>query len=322
MTVTDITSVLVTGPSRGLGRALVAELAHRGVGALGLLGRPSDALRAAAEQARGAGVPHVVVLPLDLADLRSVRAVGPAVQAAVDAGHPPPDTVVLNAGIRTADRRQASAQGHERTFAVNVVAQHLLLKTLLPHVVAGGQAVLLGSGTHWGGRHSMYMVPRPRWQDPLLLAVPVPPDEPDGRSAGALAYATSKLAVVHLAHAWQRRARSGQRVNVYDPGLMPGTGLARDLRPHEQWVWRNVLPVLRVLPGVTSPDRSARHLAALVLRERHTDLRGGYVELGRARRSSPASYDEAREDRLWEVCEQLAAVPAGTAGPAQEGVAG
>ena len=307
MTVTDITSVLITGPTRGLGRSLVDELARRGTSALTLLGRPSDALQAVADQARRAGVPHVAVLPVDLADLRSVHAVGPALRAAVDAGHPPPDALVLNAGIRTSDRRQVSAQGHELTFAVNVLAQHLLLTVLLPQTAAGGQAVLLGSGTHWGGRHSMYLVPRPSWQDPLLLARGGSPDVPEERSAGARAYATSKLAVVHLAHVWQRRAQSGQRVNVYDPGLMPGTGLARDLRPHEQWVWRTLMPGLRVLPGVTSPDRSSRHLAGLVLGERHAALRGGYVELGRARRSSPASYDAAREDRLWEVCEELAA---------------
>jgi hypothetical protein len=86
---------------------------------------------------------------------------------------------------------------------------------------------------------------------------------------------------------------------------MPGTGLARDLAPWRQWAWRRIMPALRALPCVTTPAASARHLAALALGTVHADLRGGYVELGRVVSSSPASYDRAREERLWEVADSL-----------------
>ncbi len=92
--------------------------------------------------------------------------------------------------------------------------------------------------------------------------------------------------IVLLAHAWQRR-HGNLRVNVYDPGLMPGTGLARDMTPARRWIWSHVMPALRVLPGVTTPQASARHLAAFALGATHPDLRGGYVDLGRVTRSSP-----------------------------------
>jgi NAD(P)-dependent dehydrogenase (short-subunit alcohol dehydrogenase family) len=313
MTVSDITgpaSILLTGPTRGLGRALVDVLARTHPTPSLLLAGRDPAAVAAAVAAAG---PAAAALPLDLADLRSVRAAAEAVVEQVGAGHRPPLTaLVANAGVQIADRRHRSADGYELTFAVNVVAQHLLLRTLLPALAPGAHVVLLGSGTHWGGRRSMGLVAAPRWEDPADLARPGRGDDADQPVAGQRAYATSKLAVVLLAHAWQRRHGDRLRVNVYDPGLMPGTGLARDLAPWQQWVWHHLMPGMRILPGVTSAAVSARHLAALTLGHAHPTLRGGYVELGRVTRSSPASYDEVHENRLWKVLEELTAAPATT----------
>lgn len=88
--------------------------------------------------------------------------------------------------------------------------------------------------------------------------------------------------------------------------------MARELAPWQQWAWRRVLPAMRVLPGVTSPAASARHLAAFALGAVAPDLRGGCMALGREVRTSPASYDPERGERLWQVCQELAdaAVPA------------
>jgi NAD(P)-dependent dehydrogenase (short-subunit alcohol dehydrogenase family) len=313
MTASDITrpaSILVTGPTRGLGRALVGTLAQaRPAPHLLLAGRDPAAVAAAV----AAAGPTAAPLAIDLASLRAVRAAAAAVVEEVGAGRRPPLTaVVANAGVQHADRRHRTADGYESTFAVNVVAQHLLVRALLPALAPGAHVVLLGSGTHWGGRRSMGLVAPPRWEDPADLARPDRGDDADRPVAGERAYATSKLAVVLLAHAWQRRYGDRLRVNVYDPGLMPGTGLARNLAPWQQWAWRNIMPGMRVLPGVTSPAVSARHLAALTLGEAHPELRGGYVSIGRVTRSSPASYDEAREARLWQVLEEMTATPVTT----------
>jgi NAD(P)-dependent dehydrogenase (short-subunit alcohol dehydrogenase family) len=304
MTGNDITSVLVTGPTRGLGRALVDVLAARSPRPpLLLAGRTGTAELAAATGARA--------VDLHLDDLGAVARTAREVIGTVRSGVVAPlGAVVANAGLQLADRRQRSADGHELTFAVNVLAQHQLLRGLLPALAPGAHVVLLGSGTHYGDR-SMGLVAPPRWEDPRELARTDVGDDPGSPVAGQRAYATSKLAVVLLAHAWQRR-HPELRVNVYDPGLMPGTGLARAMSPARQWAWRRVLPALRVLPGVTTPQASARHLAALALGEAHPALRGGYVDIGRETRSSPASYHRAAEDRLWDVAEELCAAGAAT----------
>lgn len=304
----DHGTVLLTGGTGGLGRALLEPLARRRPAHLILLGRSPEPLAAAARLARDAGARRVTQIPVDLADLESVAGAGRAVTALVLAGAPPLGALLLNAGLQMAHRRHTSAQGLELTFAVNVVAQHLLLRTT--ETVASTQAhtVLTGSGTHYGDWHSYASVPPPAWQDPAVLAHPDTDRDPPVARAdakdGPRAYATSKLGVLYLAHAWQAHCR-GRRFNVFDPGLMPGTGLGRELSGPQLWAWHHLMPALTFLPGWSTPRRAARPLADLALGDTHPDLKGGYVELDRARASSPASYDPAREQRLWQVLHDL-----------------
>jgi len=50
----------------------------------------------------------------------------------------------------------------------------------------------------------------------------------------------------------------GVTVNAVDPGMMPGSGLARDYPPLRRFAWRYVLPALRFLPGVNSTRMPSR----------------------------------------------------------------
>lgn len=128
---------------------------------------------------------------------------------------------------------------------------------------------------------------------------------PAPREPGGTAYATSKLALVTLSHDWaERLGASGRRLNVYDPGLVAGTGLGRDMRPHEYWVWRRVMPALSLLPGATTRRRTARHLVRLALGDTHTSLHDGYVEIGRVTQAESVTFDPTRRRDLWEWCEE------------------
>lgn len=309
MAETDITPcVLLTGPTRGIGAALVDRLArHPARPRLVLAGRDPAALRAVAERARRHGS-TVRTVAVDLTDLTSAARAADEVCAAVADGSLPPLTAyVANAGLQVADRRHRSAEGHELTFAVNVLAQHVLLQRLRPALAPGARVVLLGSSTHRGRAASFGLTPDPVWRDPAAAATP--DDGPDGAggTAGGQAYADSKLALVTLSHAWARELEGSVRLAVYDPGLVPGTGLGRALPRHKRLVWRFVMPAMRVLPGASSPGRSARHLADLTTGESHRDLHGGYVTLGRLDPPAPQTHDRDRQDRLWEVLTGLSA---------------
>jgi NAD(P)-dependent dehydrogenase (short-subunit alcohol dehydrogenase family) len=144
---------------------------------------------------------------------------GPPVQP------PPPAALtglVANAGVRSVDRRQRTADGFELTFGVNVLATHALVESLLPVLAPQAHVVLLGSGTHHGDHRSLGLVAPPHWQDPHDLARP---DGPGGDArAGSSAHATSTLAALHQAHEWDRRHGCGPRrlrFSVYDPGWCP-----------------------------------------------------------------------------------------------------
>ncbi|MFC5379405.1 SDR family NAD(P)-dependent oxidoreductase [Aquipuribacter nitratireducens] len=311
---TDITSptVLVTGPTRGLGAALVDALAaHRSRPRLVLAGRDPATLGASAKRARatGAVVDEVVV---DLLDLDAVAAAAAGVVDAVTAGTLPAlDVVVANAGIQYQDRHHTGAQGHEATFTVNVLAQHALVRGLLPALAPAAHVVLLGSSSHRGRAATFGLLPSPAWRDPAELAAPDTTPAGATATAGGRAYADSKLALVTLAQRWARELPAPHRLSVYDPGLVPGTGLGRHMPAYKRWVWENLMPAMQVLPGAASARRSAGHLAGLALGDTHAGLHGAYVELGRVRATAPPTYDRARQDRLWQVCEELTrAVPA------------
>ena len=79
------------------------------------------------------------------------------------------------------------------------------------------------------------------------------------------------------------------------------------------------MPAMRVLPGVTSPRASARHLEELALGAAYPDLDDGYVTIGRPDRAAEETFDRARQARLWQV---LTAMSPGSAGDPEPGVRG
>jgi hypothetical protein len=81
---------------------------------------------------------------------------------------------------------------------------------------------------------------------------------------------------------------------------MPGTGLARDYRPFQKFLWNLVLPALRFIPGVNSTSRSGADLARLVLDPELEGVSGEYFVGRRSVPSSKESYDECNATELWE----------------------
>jgi NAD(P)-dependent dehydrogenase (short-subunit alcohol dehydrogenase family) len=133
------------------------------------------------------------------------------------------------------------------------------------------------------------------------------PEEPIG-TLGRRRYTTSKLCNVLFAYELDRRLRKSNSevtVNVFDPGLLPGSGLARDYTGPQRLAWRFLGPLLRVLPGVNSARTSGRNLAALATDERYADTSGQYFSGLRPTRSSAESFDRAKATDLWVTSERL-----------------
>ncbi len=124
-------TILITGATDGLGRALASELAGAGATLLvhGRDQRRGQETLAAISQATGNERLHW--LRADLASLDEVHALGERVLG----GFERLDALVNNAGIGTTvpggGQRMESRDGHELRFAVNYLAGYLLTRLLL-----------------------------------------------------------------------------------------------------------------------------------------------------------------------------------------------
>jgi NAD(P)-dependent dehydrogenase (short-subunit alcohol dehydrogenase family) len=127
-------TILITGATDGLGKALAADLAGRGATVL-VHGRDDRRGESTLEEIRAA-VPEARLewYRADFASLAEVASLADA----VGKDHPRLDVLVNNAGIGTnvpgGEARQESADGYELRFAVNYLAGYLLTARLLPAV--------------------------------------------------------------------------------------------------------------------------------------------------------------------------------------------
>jgi NAD(P)-dependent dehydrogenase (short-subunit alcohol dehydrogenase family) len=299
-------TVLLTGPTGGLGKAATLAIANRPAAQrpdLLLVGRAGKALTDVAEAARAAGA-TVQEIGCDLARLADVRDAGQRIKDLLEAGAVRPlRGIVANAGVSVVDTHNASADGYELTFAVNYLAHAQLIEDLLGSLVALARIVLLGSNTyHQNIFRRILRVAPADWRDPIELARPTAPDEPATVERGGIAYSNSKLAILYYGHELQRRAPSGISVAVFEPGFMPGTGLGR---AHGAGLQR-VGQALERIPGVSSAARSGPTLASIVLDDRWAHLRdGAFVVKDEEREVKPFATDAARESRLWDATAEL-----------------
>lgn len=292
-------TAIITGANAGLGlecaRALLAaDRAWRVVLAVRDRGRGQAAVAALGQPDR------CTVMELDLASLRSVRTF---IEEVRTADLPPLRAIVCNAGVQVVSGTEKTADGVEMTFGVNHLGHFALVQGLVAILARPARVVVVSSGTHDPAKFTG--MPSPNYTTADALAEPT--DLADG-AEGRRRYTTSKLCNVLFAYELDRRLGHGEQgvtVTAFDPGLMPGSGLARDYSAAGRWAWRHLLPALRVLPGVNSTRTSGRHLAALVHDPRFDGITGKYFSGRRQHRSSVDSYDRDKALDLWETSERL-----------------
>jgi light-dependent protochlorophyllide reductase len=295
-------TAIITGANAGLGLQCAQALLDtdpswhvvlavrdpaRGLAAMQQLGHPN----------------RCTVIELDLASLESVRAF---IQYVKNAALPPLHAIVCNAGVQVVSSIQHTVDGFEMTFGVNHLGHFALVQGLREQLTPPARIVVVSSGTHDPSKHTG--MPHPAYTSAAELARPRV--DGDDSAAGRRRYTTSKLCNVLFTYELDRRLDRGAHgitVNAFDPGLMPGSGLARDYPPLQRFAWRFFLPALRVLPAVRSTRTSGRHLAALVSDARFHGVSGRYFDGLKPTRSSPDSYNPAKASDLWQTSQRLTA---------------
>ena len=132
-----MTLAVVTGASRGIGRATVLALARRGL-SVAVLGRPSAEQDATVALAGEAGAPVARAFACDLAERAAIERAAQGVLAELGV----PGVLVHNAGVAPrVELVEMSPAVWDETLAVNLSAPFLLTRALLP----SGRVIFVGS---------------------------------------------------------------------------------------------------------------------------------------------------------------------------------
>jgi NAD(P)-dependent dehydrogenase (short-subunit alcohol dehydrogenase family) len=312
-------TVIITGGNSGLGYACARAIAMSGQNwCVVIAGRSQSKLSQAARQlAASAPAAQVEALPVDLASLESVRSAAGALAAR---GLPPLRAIVCNAGLQVISGTTFTEDGFETTFGVNHLEHFLLAHLLLKQLVAPARIVVVSSDTHDPAESTG--MPEPRYTSAAALAWPAKDADPakpaeDLSLVGRRRYTTSKLCNIYFTYELARQleqhglstAENPVTVNAFNPGLMPGTGLARDYHPVMRLAWNHILPVIRPIARAFMPMNSARDsgqaLARLVLDPALEKVSGKYYSGLKEKPSSKESYDTQKARELWDTSVSL-----------------
>ena len=130
-------TVLVTGSTDGLGKAVALQLAGMGAEVL-VHGRNEERGAALVETIKKSTPGCATFYRADFASLADVRQLAESIAK----DHKRLHLLINNAGIGSANRdgkqaREVSKDGHELRFAVNYLSGYLLTRLLIPQLVAG-----------------------------------------------------------------------------------------------------------------------------------------------------------------------------------------
>jgi retinol dehydrogenase-14 len=276
--------VLVTGGTGGIGKATATGLAALGA-RVGITGRDRARTEAAAAGIAAApGSPAVDAFAVDMSVQAGVRRLA----ALVLDTYPRLDVLVNNVGGFWA-HRHLTADGLERTFALNHLAPFLLTSLLLDRLTASAPAriVTVSSGAHAGGRIDF---------DDL---------QGERNYSGQRAYGQSKLANIMFTYELARRLDgTGVTATVCHPGVVRTGFGAEDQAAHMAAMTR----VARLF--MKTPAQGALTPVYLASSPEAEGITGRYYASRKPQTSSKASHDTTAAARLWQVSAGLAGMTA------------
>lgn len=321
---TFTSTILITGGTTGLGYWAAYELARQSPTSKVIISSRVDRQNAVKSlndllsktRSTNTTTQQVEFMSLDLSSTANVRTF---VKTLDSKNYPPISSLLLNAGIQFHDgtKLRYSPDGIEMTFATNHLGHALLFFLLKPHLTDDARIVITASGTHDPIQmaKSRLVTPIAAYESAELLAHPTDNEGYSTNDKGIQRYASSKLANVMFVSALERRlsklratSNKSWTVVAMDPGLMPGTSLARDagavlnfvfvtLGPWIMWFWKWMIRS----DNVHLPRESGEALAwhGLAGRQQGIDESGKYFEGRRVAETWVGARDEGKQEDLW-----------------------
>jgi NAD(P)-dependent dehydrogenase (short-subunit alcohol dehydrogenase family) len=195
MTTLQNKTALVTGASRGIGRATAAALADAGARVLVHYGRSKEDAESLVHSIRAKGG-LAEAIQADLVTSAGATSLAKDLRSVVDERL---DVLVSNAGVsKSATLKDHTMEDFDNLFATNVRSPFFLVQQLLPILGQGSNIILVSS-----------------------LAARTVVGKPDLDNRSILAYAASKGAIETLVKNWAAiLGPQGIRVNAVAPGVI------------------------------------------------------------------------------------------------------
>ncbi len=270
---------LVTGANTGMGKAIATELARQGTTVVMVARNRQKGEEARAEIAAATGNSSLDLLVADLSSQQAIRQLAQEFQQRYTHLH----VLMNNAGLHTQKPRQLTVDGIEMNFAVNHLAGFLLTNLLLETMHTSGSARIVNTGSS-------------------SMATSINLDDLQGEHKFGPweAYGQAKLAMGLCTYALARKlAGTSITVNAVDPGIV-ATNIIEKSAP----------PIARPIVGIAklflqTPEKGAQTALYLATSPEVEGVTGKYFIKGKQASSVPISYDEALQERVWNISADL-----------------
>lgn len=274
-------TVIITGPTSGLGRAAAQQLCAMGAN-LVLVGRSPERLQRVADELT-AELPdrRITTVVADMGDLQAVREASGEIERSVSSVH----ALVHNAGALT-KHREVTAQGHESTIATHVLGPQLMTTLLLPLLRSSRARVITVSS---GGMYAATLPDIEHGQSPEMS---------EKSYDGTRQYAIAKRMQVTLNEMW-----ASQEPDIAWAAMHPGWADTPGVQ--------SSLPTFRMVtkPFLRSAEQGADTISWLVADDEMTTHSGKFWcdrevrAIHRVGNTRQSDTDVARA-ALWEWCDR------------------
>ncbi len=272
-------TVLITGATDGIGKITALELARQGAHVC-LVGRNRAKTEVTLEQLKSAtNNPNLELFIADLSLMSDVRRLAEEFKAK----HNKLDVLLNNAGAVFGER-QLTAEGFERTFALNHMSYFLLTHLLLDTLKAtpNSRIISTSSAGHLRGKIDF---------DNL---------QGERKFTAWRSYSDSKLMNVLFTYALVRRLEgTGITANCFHPGFVK-TAFAENNTGFIAFLFNAIKNAVAI-----TPEQGAETMIHLAASEDVNGLTGKYFDKKKPISSSAISYDQTVQERLWDVSLQL-----------------
>jgi retinol dehydrogenase-14 len=277
-------TIVITGGTNGIGEAASLELAKKGAEVI-IVGRnPKKTKTVVGQISEQTGNSAVHGLVADLSSMAAVCRLSQEILL----NYPAVNILVNNVGGIFATRN-LTIDGYEYTFALNHLSYFLLTNLLLDRLKANAPARIINvsSRSHEGANINF---------DDLQ-------SEHQYNFGGYKAYGQSKLANLLFTYELARRlAGTGVTVNAVHPGTV-----ASGFGENNNGVMKFSMKIYHQFS--LTPEQGADTVVYLASSPDVEGITGKYWTLRKAVPSSPQSYDQDAQKRLWTVSAQLAGIP-------------